>query len=191
MAEQSAVGRYVLVLLADRLLQAHHLDLDRFAGQQLRVGEHSLVGQNAVDQADQKAARGTQTRACRDVRHADDFQRGRHIIDEKHLTDETVLDLRDILGLLRFRVLEEVAGQETLVDRDVDVLIDGRRDDETAVLRVVGGQVRAAAADGDTQGSASDDQCVVPCPKPLTQPSDRMAPISSFVSARPECEPTS
>ena len=52
---------------------------------------------------------------------------------------------------LHLRVLEDDLLGEGLVQRDVDVLVDGRRDHEAGVLAVVGRQVGPAAAQGDPQ----------------------------------------
>ena len=66
-----------------------------------------------------------------------------------------LLDLLDVLGL---GVLHLVAALEDGVDQHVDVLVDRPRDEEPAVLAVVGGQVGAAAAERDPErGSAEDD----------------------------------
>ena len=48
-------------------------------------------------------------------------------------------------------------GDERPHHRDVDVLVDRRRDQEAAVLAVVGRQVGAAAAERDAQRTARDD----------------------------------
>ena len=57
---------------------------------------------------------------------------------------------------MRERVLErgifqEISAAESFIDADVDMLVDGRGDDESAEAAVVGRQVGAAAADGDSQ----------------------------------------
>ena len=45
----------------------------------------------------------------------------------------------------------------TCIDGDIDVLVDRRGDEEPPVFPVVGGQVGAAAAEGDAQGGPGDD----------------------------------
>ena len=60
----------------------------------------------------------------------------------------------DDLGL---RVREADVVVEALVRRDVDVLVDRRRDEIAAELLVVGGDVGAAAAEGEAHGGARDD----------------------------------
>ena len=53
------------------------------------------------------------------------------------LADDRVLDVLDIGDALELRILDEVLRLEGLVQRDVDVLVDGRRDEEAAVFAIV------------------------------------------------------
>ncbi len=59
-----------------------------------------------------------------------------------------VIDLRDAFEL---RVLDDELRDERLVQRDVNVFVDGRRDEEAAEAFVVGRQIRAAAAEADAK----------------------------------------
>src|SRR5579883_440718 len=65
-----------------------------------------------------------------------------HLLGRRHALQLGVLD-------------DEVVG-EVVVDGDVDVLVDGRCDEEAAVAFVERRQVRAAAAEGDAQRAAGD-----------------------------------
>ena len=66
-------------------------------------------------------------------------------------------DLVDRFDVLELRILQVDARRERPHDRDVDVLVDRRRDEEAAVLAVVRRQVGAAAAERDAQRATRDD----------------------------------
>src|SRR6185295_3951634 len=74
--------------------------------------------------------------------------------------DGGVLDLLRVLDQLDLRVHDPRLVVEELrqvADRDVAVLVDGRRQDGAAVLAVPGGVVRAAAEERDPERGAADD----------------------------------
>jgi hypothetical protein len=60
-----------------------------------------------------------------------------------------MLDLFDVAGLFEMRVLQKVAVDEAPVDRDVDVFVDRRGNEKTAVIVIVRRKVRPAAAQRD------------------------------------------
>jgi len=70
-----------------------------------------------------------------DIGHAQSFAHDR------------VLHLIDGLHLFQLRILDEQFLAEGLVEGDVNVFVDGCRNDETSMLAVVRGQVGAAAAE--------------------------------------------
>jgi hypothetical protein len=61
------------------------------------------------------------------------------------------------IDLFELRVLQIDAGHERACDGDVDILVNRRRDDEAAVLTIVGREVGAASAERDAQGTSGDD----------------------------------
>ena len=61
--------------------------------------------------------------------------------------NQRVADFFQVGRLFQSGVFQQVAAAEPLVDADVDVFIDGGRDDESTEAAVVGGQVGAASAD--------------------------------------------
>ena len=65
-----AVGRDVLVLLADRLLEDVYLELARLVGELLGGHELALEGVQAVEQSDGEAARRAEPRVRRHVGEA-------------------------------------------------------------------------------------------------------------------------
>ena len=112
-----------------------------------------------LEQRGGEAAGGAEPGAGRDVGHAGDLQVA--AVDARPARSASRMigccsspRARDALQL---RVLDDQLGHEGLVDRDVDVLVDGGRDQEAAVLAVVGRQVGAAAAERDAQRAARDD----------------------------------
>src|SRR5439155_10553684 len=78
------------------------------------------------------------------------------------LPDEGMMHLVHRRHPLHLRVLDDQVLDERLVQRDVDVLVDGGRDHEPAVLVVVGGQVGATPAERDAQGTPRDDHAAAP-----------------------------
>ena len=161
-AGDAAERRDVLVLLADRA--AEPLDLD-LAGLAAEVGRRDVVALHRVDgleQPDRERAGGAQAGAGRDVGGRDDLHAGADVVGAQHLADDRVLDLVGLVDPLELAVLEEVVVGEGAVDRDVDVLGDGGRDDHAAVLLVVRRQVGAAAAQRDPQRRAGDQHALTP-----------------------------
>jgi hypothetical protein len=119
----------------------------------------SLPGVQGAQQGHREAARRAQPGARRDIRHAHDFEirMGTDVHQAQGFAHDGVLHFVHRMRQLHLRVLDEQLLREGLVQRDVDVLIDGRRDDETGVVAVIGRQVRAAAAERNAERTAGDD----------------------------------
>ena len=101
----------------------------------------------SAQQSHREAARGPEPRVGGDVRHADDFQvRDANLDQLERGAHDGMLHLFDRLHLLHTGVLDDQLLGEGLVERDIDVLIDGGRHDKAGVLAVVRRQVGAAAA---------------------------------------------
>src|SRR5262249_30130181 len=75
----------------------------------------------------------------------------------ERFTHERVLDLIYRLYPLQLRILDDDLRYENLMQRDVDILVDRRGDEEAAVLTIVGREIRPSAAERDAQGRARDD----------------------------------
>ena len=106
--------------------------------------------------------RGTPQPAAprRDVRDGRDLHAA---VDAKHLhplAHERMLDALHRLCLLRLRVRDADLLVELPVDRDVNELVDRRRDDRAAELPVEHRQVRAAADEAHAKRSAGDDHAI-------------------------------
>ena len=116
------------------------------------------MGVQRLEQRRGEAARRAEPGAGRNVGHAGDFQRVRLKSDQlERFADDRMLDLVDRLHALELGIFDDQVVDEGLVQRDVDVLVDRRRDQEAAVLAVIGRQVGAAAAQRDAQRAAGDD----------------------------------
>src|SRR6266446_576361 len=68
-----------------------------------------------------------------------------------------MLDLSDRGCFLEMRILQKKTIYETAMNVYINVLVDGRRDDKSAVLTIIGRQVSTAAAERDSQWRARDD----------------------------------
>jgi hypothetical protein len=149
----------VLILLAHRLMQQVDLDAAGLLGEFLARDRILLPGMQRAQQGHRETARRAQARAGRNVRHAHDFQiRPRtHVHQAQGFAHDGVLDLVHGLDQFHLRILDDQLLAEGLVQRDVDVFIDGRRDDEAAMLAIVRGQVGASASQRDAQWRAGDD----------------------------------
>ena len=62
-----------------------------------------------------------------------------------------MLEIGGFGDALQLGVFDNQVWHERFVQRDVHILVNGRRDQETAVLLIIGGQIRAAAAKADAQ----------------------------------------
>src|SRR5262249_47216069 len=68
-----------------------------------------------------------------------------------------MIDLSGAFYCLHFRVLDDNRLLECLVERNVDVLVDRRRDHKAAKFAVIRGKVRAATAERNPQRAACND----------------------------------
>jgi len=159
---QPAVGRDVLVLLADRLAQALDLDLAGLPGQTLGGDLLALVHVERVQQPDGERARRAEARPLggdvREQRHLD------AVVDAAHahgLADQLVLDLGDVGDDLLVHGVEVDVVVEPFFDDHVGELVDRGGDDEPLPLCVVGGEIRAAARERDAQGGLGDDHAAL------------------------------
>jgi hypothetical protein len=157
-AGHAAVGRDVLILLADRLLQPVDLDLAGEVREIRRVEQAPPVRVQGLQQRGGETARRAQPGSGRDVGERGDLDlRRAHADHLQRFADDRVMDLVDLRDVLELRVLEEDAGHERAHRRHVHVLVDRGRDDRSAVLPVVRRQVRAAAPESNPQRAARDD----------------------------------
>ena len=135
-AGDAAIGRDVLVLLADRLAQQVDLDVAGLPRQLLAVDERAVMGVQRPQQRGGEAAGRAQAGAGGNVRHAGDFQVRRAQAGQlERLPHDGVLHLGDGVHVLELRVLDDQLLREGVVQGDVDVLVDGGGDQEAAVLR--------------------------------------------------------
>ena len=157
-AGEPTEGGNVLVLFSDGLFQA--VDFDRARGFGELVRRHVLTFhrvERAQDAHRERSGR-TKPRARRKVGDAHELDARRNLLAHEGLAQDAVLDVLGPRHPLELRVLHAVVRSErAVVERDVDVLVDGRRDDEAAVVLVVGREVGAPASDGHAEGRAGDN----------------------------------
>ena len=162
-AGDAAEGGDILVLLADRLLEDLDLDAAGLLGQLLRMDQILLQRVERLQQRRGETPGRPEARASRHVGHAGDLQMRRpDPRRSQRFANQGMLHLVDRPDPLHVGVLDDQVLDECLVQRDIDVLVDGRGDDEPAVLAVVRGQVRPAAAQGNPQRATRDDQSLTP-----------------------------
>jgi len=82
-------------------------------------------------------------------------------------------------SFFELRILQKIAREEASIDTDVDIFIDGRRNNESTKLAKICGLIGSAAAERYPQGCPRDYHLVVPALRYRS------------VSARPAGEPIS
>src|SRR5581483_4141829 len=157
-AADVAIGRDVLILLADWLLEDVELDVAGLLGQLLGMDQVLSQAVQRLENRRGEAARRAKSRSSRNIRHAGDFEVLGQIADQAQtFAHDGMANLVDRRCLFQSRVLDQITVDETPVKIDVDVLVDGSGDEKTAVRVVVRRQVRTAAAQRYTQWTAADD----------------------------------
>jgi hypothetical protein len=74
-------------------------------------------------------------------------------------------------------ILQEKTVHEAAMNIDVNILVDGGRDEKPAMFPIVGREISPAAAEGDSQGRARDDHSGIARVKKLTQLVQRISKI--------------
>ena len=147
-----------MVLLADRLAQPVDLDVAGLLGELARMDQHLAMAVERLEQRGREAARGAEPGAGRNIGHRGDFERVHVEPDQlERLAHDRMLELVDRADALELGIFHDQIVDEGLMHRDVDVLVDRRRDQEAALLAIVGRQVGAAAAERDAKRRAHDD----------------------------------
>jgi hypothetical protein len=160
----AAVGRGVLVLLADRLAEHVDLDVRGVLGQAAGRRGHPLGERERLDQPHGVGAARAEAGASRNVGQRGDLQRVAFPVTDQRLAQDWVLDVLDPVDLLELRVLHPVAALEDRVGQEVHVLVDRAGHQEAAPLGVVGRDVGPAPAQGDAQRrSCGDDAHALAC----------------------------
>ena len=153
----AAERRDVLVLLADRLLEEIDLELAGLARELLGRDELALERVQAVEQGDREAARRAETRVGGHVGQAVELEAAGDPGHAERRLEDAVPDLVDRVDDLALGVREADGVLEAARDADEDELVDGRGDDEAAVLARVAGEVGAASPEGEAHGGARYD----------------------------------
>ena len=150
--------RDVLILLADGLVQFLQLDLAGLRGDLHRAHDVLFVSVQRFQQRRGETAGRTESAAGGDVGHRGDLQRAPvHLQKRARFTHDRMLQPARVLHTLKPRVFHDEVVHEGFVERDIDILVDRRGDEEPAMLLVVGREIRAAAAERDPEWRARDD----------------------------------
>ncbi len=75
----------------------------------------------------------------------------------KRFPDDRVLYLINRLRFLQLRILEQETIHKTTMNSDVDVFVDRCRNEESAVLAIIGRQISPAAAQRNSQWRTRND----------------------------------
>src|SRR6476620_9764523 len=155
-------GGGVLILLSDRLSATVDFDGAGPVGQLLGRYLPALICEKSMQQPDGHRRRGAEPRASggnvgkrRNLNATSD---ARHV---HSLADQFMLEVFDSRNDLLSRVVHVDVVIESLLDDDIDVLVDGGVEYPAAVLAVVTGQVRSSADQPDPKWRLGDDHDAV------------------------------
>ena len=147
-------------------MEPFHGNVARLLGNLLRRLEDLLVGIEAVQEPHGEAPRRPEPRRRRNVRKRDDLYPVLEPEVEESLSHDGVLDLLRRLDYLCPCVANANTRLETVVDDDVHVAVQGARDEEAAVLPVVGRKVGAAPSEREPEGGPGYYQGLTARPRP-------------------------
>ena len=157
-AGDASVGRDVLILLAHRRSQPVDLDL---AGQPSDVASLQrllLKRTESLDQRGGERPRGAQPGTRWDVGEGGDLDLPRiRRHRAQRLAHDGVLHVVHTINMFQVRVLQEDPGGKRADNRNVDVLVDGGRDEGSPVIPIVRGQIGSPTPEGDAQWTSHDD----------------------------------
>ena len=106
----------------------------------------------------------------RDIGHGRDFQVAFVHADQfQRFPNDRVLDLLDRGRFLQLGVLQKKPIHETSMNVDIDMLVDRRGDEKSAVLAIIRRQIGAAAAERNSQRRTRDDHPGIPSVEKLSQ----------------------
>ena len=147
---EAAIGRCVLVLLANRLPAPVDLDFTTFPGETGSRRRTAAIRVQRIQEAHRKGARRTEAGSPggnvgnrRDLDPAFDAEQG------KRFSDQWMFHLRRVRHFLSPRIADPHGLVELPADGDVHRLLDRRRQHGAAVAAVVTRQVGAAAQEAD------------------------------------------
>src|SRR6266404_7188391 len=123
----------------------------------MRADDVALAGVQRAKQCGCKTARGTEACPGRDVGHTGDLDAVVRADELDRSAHDRMSDVAGALDPLQLGIFDDVTRLKGVVQGDVDIFVDCRRDEKTAMVSVVGGEVSAATAQGDTQWTTDDD----------------------------------
>ena len=117
----------------------------------------------SLQERGRKRSRRSKPRARWDVGQGGDLDlRGVQLQHADRLADDRMLYLVDFLDVLQPGVFQKNARREGPDHGHVDIAVDGRGDEKTAVALVIRWQVGAAASQGDSQRASGNDHGLLP-----------------------------
>ena len=149
----AAIGRDVLVLLADGLAADIDFDFASFAGELLGGGQLAFVGVQSVQQPHGHSAGGAQAGTFGwHIGQRGDFDAVLHAGAQQGLAHQLVLQVAHVLYGFFLGVIDDDQLVEARHDHHVHILVDGGTDHGAFVFAVVAVEIRAAAGKTDAQG---------------------------------------
>jgi len=148
------------VLLADGFLEALQFDFTRLRGEFGGMNEIFFVRVQRLEQGGGKTAGRTEAGAGGNIRHGSQFQPvSVHADHRKGFADDRMFQPGRVRHAFQLRILHDQIRHERVVQGDIDVFVNGRRDEKSAELFVIRRQIRAAAAERDAKRRTRDDHC--------------------------------
>jgi len=157
---ETAEGRRILILFADRFLEHFNLNVRGLLRQLARGYPLAAVRVESIEQPHGEAARPTESGRCRQIAHCADVDGRIDAQKAQAFARDVVFDVVDRVHLFAFRVVEPdglIEDTAMPLYRDVDILVDGRADDCTVVGFVKGGQIGSTAGKTHPQRGASEN----------------------------------
>ena len=152
-ARQTAVSRDVLILFANRFFQPVQLDVARLRGEFGGMDEIFFVRVQRLEQ--RRGETAGRTKPVPDGMSAIEVSSSaRPSMSEqrKRLADDRMLQLAPRPPRVPAREYFTIkSGVKCFVQRDINVAVNRRRDEEAAEFFVIRRQIRAAAAEGDAK----------------------------------------
>ena len=115
----------------------------------LRRDMFTFVRINRPQKSYVERARRTQARSGRNIRHADHFNEGLHVMDPEGLAYDRMVDAVNGVNRFQLGVLNDEILFKGSVERDVNIAVYRGRNDETSEAGVVGWKIGPTATNAD------------------------------------------
>ena len=127
-------------------------------GQRLQRNIVAPIVMQRVEQSDEIAARGAESRAGGKIGDRGDLEGVLDAVGLQRLAGQLVAKLTDVIDDFGLRVVQtDLAAHHRAVHCDVHVLVEAHGENESAVLAEVGRKIGSAAAQRHAERRAGDD----------------------------------